>query len=162
MGVNELSTLLWREREQLELLMFKLEEEQLLLTSGKSKWLPYATREVEQVLCPTAQGQASSAPSRRRPWPWSGASATRPPCASSSDHSPSDAWRDIFTSHLTALTALTHQISSVRDTNLQYLRAATRATQETLAGMNADRGLYDGRGAAAAASSLAHLFDRQI
>lgn len=31
MGANELSALLWRERELLELLVFKLEEEQLLL-----------------------------------------------------------------------------------------------------------------------------------
>ena len=30
--------------------MFKLEEEKLLLTAGKSRWLPFATREVEQVL----------------------------------------------------------------------------------------------------------------
>ena len=50
MSVNDLSTLLWRERELLELLVFKLEEEQLLLTAGRSKWLHHATREVEQVL----------------------------------------------------------------------------------------------------------------
>jgi hypothetical protein len=49
-GANELSALLWRERELLELLIFKLEEEQLLLMSGKSRWLQHATREVEQVL----------------------------------------------------------------------------------------------------------------
>ncbi len=50
MSVNDLSTLLWRERELLEMLVFKLEEEQLLLTAGRSKWLHHATREVEQVL----------------------------------------------------------------------------------------------------------------
>ena len=50
MGANELSALLWRERELLELLSFKLEEEQLLLTAGKSRWVQHATREVEQVL----------------------------------------------------------------------------------------------------------------
>ena len=45
MSANDLSNLLWRERELLELLVFKLEEEQLLLTAGKSRWLPQATRE---------------------------------------------------------------------------------------------------------------------
>ncbi|WP_329609297.1 flagellar export chaperone FlgN [Arthrobacter sp. ATA002] len=50
MGTQKLSALLWEERELLELLVFKLEEEQLLLTSGKSRWLQHATREVEQVL----------------------------------------------------------------------------------------------------------------
>ena len=50
MGVAELSAVLWRERQLLELLLFKLEEEQLVLTSGRSRWLGHATREVEQVL----------------------------------------------------------------------------------------------------------------
>ena len=50
MGANELSALLWRERELLELLTFKLEEEQLLLTAGRTRWIEHATREVEQVL----------------------------------------------------------------------------------------------------------------
>ena len=49
-GAQELSALLWKERELLELLTFKLEEEQLILTSGKSRWLSHATREVEQVV----------------------------------------------------------------------------------------------------------------
>ena len=161
MGVNELSTLLWREREQLELLMFKLEEEQLLLTSGKSKWLPYATREVEQVLARLRKtGIERTVEASAVAMEWGiGDEATLRELV---DHSPSDAWRDILSSHLNALTALTHQIASVRDTNLQYLRAATRATQEALVGMNADRGVYDGRGATASSSSLAHLFDRQI
>src|SRR5690606_32501974 len=50
MGANEVCATLWRERELLELLLFKLEEEQLLLTTGKTRWLQHATREVEQVL----------------------------------------------------------------------------------------------------------------
>ena len=50
MSATELSALLWRERELLELLIFKLEEEQLLLTAGKTRWIQHATREVEQVM----------------------------------------------------------------------------------------------------------------
>ena len=50
MGLNELSGVLWRERQLLELLLFKLEEEQLILTSGRTQWLGHATREVESVL----------------------------------------------------------------------------------------------------------------
>ena len=34
MAIHELSALLWRERELLDVLTFKLEEEQLLLTAG--------------------------------------------------------------------------------------------------------------------------------
>jgi hypothetical protein len=50
MGLPEVSTILWRERNLLELLLFKLEEERLVLTAGLDRWLPRATREVELVL----------------------------------------------------------------------------------------------------------------
>ena len=50
MSLNDFSGVLWRERQLLELLLFKLEEEQLILTSGKTRWLGHATREVESVL----------------------------------------------------------------------------------------------------------------
>ncbi len=50
MTFAELSTVLWRERELLELLVFKLEEEQLLLAAGRNEWIPRAAREVEVVL----------------------------------------------------------------------------------------------------------------
>ena len=49
MGLPEVSTILWRERNLLELLLFKLEEEQLVLGAGLDRWLPQATREVEIV-----------------------------------------------------------------------------------------------------------------
>ena len=48
--LNEVSTVLWRERQLLELLVFKLEEEQLLLNAGKARWVNHASREVEIVL----------------------------------------------------------------------------------------------------------------
>ena len=48
--LERLSEVLWRERHLLELLLFKLEEEQLVLTSGRTRWLGHATREVETVL----------------------------------------------------------------------------------------------------------------
>jgi len=50
MSWEELSALLWKERELLELLLFKIEEEQLVLASGRTRWLAHATREVEVVL----------------------------------------------------------------------------------------------------------------
>jgi hypothetical protein len=47
---SDLSNTLWQERQLLEMLVFKLEEEQLLLASGRNRWLGHATREVEAVL----------------------------------------------------------------------------------------------------------------
>ena len=50
MGLPEVSTILWRERNLLDLLLFKLEEERLVMSAGLDRWLPRATREVELVL----------------------------------------------------------------------------------------------------------------
>ena len=50
MGFAEVSNILWNERQLLDLLLFKLEEEQLVLASGRARWLTHATREVEMVL----------------------------------------------------------------------------------------------------------------
>jgi len=47
MSLSDVSNILWRERQLLELLVFKLEEEQLVLAAGRNKWLTHATREVE-------------------------------------------------------------------------------------------------------------------
>ena len=161
MGVAELSAVLWRERQLLELLLFKLEEEQLLLAAGKAKWLPFATREVEQVLARLrTAGVERAVESAAVALEWSA-----PEDATLRDlvrAAPSDAWRDIFSSHLTALTGLTAQIADIRDANLTYLRAAARSTQETLANFDPGAGVYDDRGAPAMASAGAHLFDRRF
>ncbi len=50
MGLSDVSNILWRERQLLELLLFKLEEEQLILNSQRPRWLDHATREVETVI----------------------------------------------------------------------------------------------------------------
>ena len=44
MSLSEISNILWRERRLLELLAFKLEEEHLVLASGRTRWLSHATR----------------------------------------------------------------------------------------------------------------------
>src|SRR3954451_465690 len=49
-SLSTVSSLLWQERELLELLLFKLTEEQLVLAAGITRWLPHANREVETVL----------------------------------------------------------------------------------------------------------------
>jgi len=163
MSVNDLSTLLWRERELLEMLVFKLEEEQLLLTAGRSKWLHHATREVEQVL-----GHLRTAGIERTVEASLVAVGWNLPEDATlrqlAEGAPDEAWRDVLLSHLTALTALTSQIADLRDTNLTYLRAATRATQETLAGFGtaaAEPVGYGARGPRVPVVSGARLFDRQ-
>ena len=48
--MEDLSLILWRERELLETLLYKLEMEKLVLASGSSRWLATSAREVEGIL----------------------------------------------------------------------------------------------------------------
>ena len=49
-GLAALSETLWRERELLELLTFKLDVERVLVESGSARWADRAAAEVDQVL----------------------------------------------------------------------------------------------------------------
>ena len=161
MGTHELSASLWRERELLELLVFKLTEEQLLLTSGKSRWLQYATQEVEQVMQKLrAAGLARSVEvaSIADDWGIDDAATLRELTV----HTKDDAWRDILTSHLTAMTQLTREIQELRDLNVQYLRVAIRSTQEAMAHDGSPSGTYDSRGVADTNAASARMFDLKL
>ncbi|MEO2104538.1 MAG: flagellar export chaperone FlgN, partial [Actinomycetota bacterium] len=50
MAYSDVSNILWRERQLLELLQFKLEVEQSLLATGRTRWLSHATREIEMLI----------------------------------------------------------------------------------------------------------------
>lgn len=50
MSLPDLAALLWRQRDLLERLTYRLECEQLLLAAGRTRWLALATSEVETLL----------------------------------------------------------------------------------------------------------------
>lgn len=161
MAASELSAQLWKERELLELLLFRLEEEQLLLVAGKSRWISHATREVEQVmewmrtvdLARTIDVAAVAEEYGLGP------DATLRELAAAAP----DVWSDIFASHLVAMTELTRQITEVRDTNERLLREAARSTQETLSDLTggADPGVYGSAGENRRDSTGGQLFDTE-
>ncbi|MCC3283172.1 flagellar export chaperone FlgN [Arthrobacter caoxuetaonis] len=161
MGTQKLSALLWEERELLELLTFKLEEEQLLLTSGKTRWLQHATREVEQVLerlrvANLARTVAVSELAQE--WGIAEDATLRQIIAAA----PPGPWTEIFTAHLQALTELTVRIRDLRDTNEQFLRTAARSAQETLAGLGTESKTYNSSGTSAGSGSGARIVDKQL
>ncbi|HEU4808072.1 MAG TPA: flagellar protein FlgN [Homoserinimonas sp.] len=161
MGANELSAALWRERELLDLLVFKLEEEQLLLAAGKARWLQFATREVEQVmdrLRTASLARTVEVSSVAREW-GTGEDATLRELV---EHAPEGAWAELFTAHLAAMSELTAQITELRDLNEKYLRSAIRSSQETLAGPRDDAGLYNSSGTSGGTATGARLFDQSV
>ena len=159
MGANELSALLWRERELLELLVFKLDEEQLLLTNGKTRWLQQGTREVEQVLGHVREaGLARSVEVAAVALDWgTSEDATLRELVA---HAPAGPWAEIMAAHLKAMGELTTQIRELRDANEQLLRSAARSSQETLAAVRTNTQTYDATGAAGAHAAGSRLFDQ--
>jgi hypothetical protein len=132
---------LWRERELLELLLFKLEEQQLLLSAGRSRWIQFAAREIGQVLERLqVAGMSRVVESETVAQEWGA-----PEGASLRvliEHAPDGTWQEVFSEHLRALTQLTSEIGQLRDVNELQLRAALRATQETVASLGIDTGAY--------------------
>ncbi|MEX1080067.1 MAG: flagellar protein FlgN [Homoserinimonas sp.] len=161
MGANELSAALWRERELLDLLVFKLEEEQLLLAAGKARWLQFATREVEQVmdrLRTASLARTVEVSSVAKEWGTEENATLRDLV----EHAPEGAWAELFSAHLTAMSELTSQIAELRDLNETYLRSAIRSSQETLAGPQGDAGLYNSSGGSGTTATGARLFDQSV
>ncbi|MDQ1438248.1 MAG: hypothetical protein QOK43_1877 [Acidimicrobiaceae bacterium] len=50
MSLQAFSDVLFQERRLLELLLFKLETERLLLDAGRTRWLAHASREIDTLL----------------------------------------------------------------------------------------------------------------
>ena len=158
MSVNELSAVLWRERELLELLTFKLEEEQLLLAAGRSRWVSHASREVEQVLerlRSTGLERAASSAAVAEEWGVDPAAPLRDVVAAA----PNGPWGEILAAHLTAMVELTSQIGALRDENDRFLRTAAQSTEETLAGTVTDAATYDASGSSGSRADGARLFE---
>jgi hypothetical protein len=160
---GDVSTILWRERQLLELLVFKLEEEQLILAAGKPKWLAYATREVEMVLdqikrvelirSVKVNGLATDLQLEAGP--------TLRILAETADQP----WGGIFNEHRLAFLKAVEDIRLLAETNRGLLARGHQATREALAWIT-DQALepetYTHVGAAAHAPSSPHLFNKAL
>src|SRR5256885_8059022 len=130
MNLTELSSILWRERDLLELLLFKLEEEQLVLAAGRSRWLAPATREVEMVLDQIRLTEVL----RAAEVAVVGTDLGLGPDASLSELADAvDApWSELLRQHRQTFLALPAEISALAETNQELLPARPRAVPETL------------------------------
>lgn len=146
MGFAEVSDILWRERELLDVLLFKLEEEQLLLAAGRVRWLARATREVELVLEQIRLTELT----RSVEVDAVAASVGLEPGASLSNLSEvaPEPWNELFRAHRNAFLTLTTEISALAEANRDFVSSAYHSTQETLraiGAVSADGYTADGR-----------------
>lgn len=133
MGLQEVSTTLWQERNLLELLLFKLEEEQLLLAAGRTRFLARATREVEVVLERIREAEIVRAMEVDHLAP----ALLLPPGPSLRQlaESAPPPWNTLFEDHRQAFLELTEEITTVAAANRELVGRGQRAAQEFLASL---------------------------
>jgi hypothetical protein len=160
MGLADLSSILWREREMLELLLFKLEEEQLVLAAGRTRWLAHATREVEMILDQIRHTEVLRA-----------AEVEAVATELGIGHSPSltqlaetvgAPWSDLFREHRKTFLALTTEISALAEANRDLLSAGQRAVRETMLAVSDSFETYGRRGETVVAAPRARLIDEAM
>ncbi|MBI1758575.1 MAG: flagellar export chaperone FlgN [Actinobacteria bacterium] len=146
MGLADVASTLWREREALELLLFKLEEEQLVLAGGRSRWLAHATREVEMVLDRIKQTEVLRAVQVDA----LAADLGLPPNPSLSAlaDAAGDPWTELFREHRAAFLTLTAEITAMAEANRDLLTTGQRAVREAMLAVTGAVQTYGRRGTA--------------
>jgi hypothetical protein len=160
MGLAEVSTILWRERELLELLLFKLEEEQLVLAAGRTRWLARATREVEVVLAEIRRTELARATEVDAvaialgigPAPSLTLLASACP----------EPWSGLLRDHQNAFRTLTAEITQLSELNRDMLTIGQQATRDALLHLTGERQTYTPSGASAVLAPRAMLMDEVL
>lgn len=132
--LERLSLVLWRERELLEGLHYKLEVEQLVLASGRSRWLMHCARDVESVLATLRETEVLRAVAADEAAAAIGMSAN--PSLSALAQAADEPWSSIFTEHQQAFVAATASITALADSNRELISAGYRSARETLLSMD--------------------------
>lgn len=149
--MEKLSQILWRERELLDTLLFKLEEEQLVLASGRNRWLMRAAREVEAVLETIRETEIlrSVAADEAAASIGMGHNPSLRALAEASD----EPWRSILLDHHEAFVSVTAEISALADSNKELITAGFRSARDTLLSLGEGHEGYGADGSAVAVSS---------
>jgi len=137
MSVADLVAVLWRQRDLLERLAYRLECEQLLLAAGRTRWLAMATGEVEALLeqLPVIDMQRSMIVDQVAP------ALGLPPGASLEElaGTAQPPWSGVLTEHRQALLALAAELAVLAETNRHLLNAGASAVEAALAGLGGSR-----------------------
>lgn len=138
MGLSDASSILWRQRQLLELLLYKLEVEHSLLAGGRARWLARATDEVGLVLDELRATELSRALAIDEV-----ADALGLPAGCTLAelvHGAPAPWSGIFAEHRAAFLGLTDEITIMAAANRELATDGQRALTDALMSMQFDRG----------------------
>jgi hypothetical protein len=134
-GFAEVSDILWRERELLDLLLFKLDSERLLLRAGSIRWLARSTHEVDLVLEQLQLVEISRALEIDDL-----ASQLGLPLGATLSEVAAVAptpWAELFDAHRAAFKTLIDEVTELAETNRRALRQACATSEHALAALQA-------------------------
>jgi hypothetical protein len=127
---QHLSTLLWREQELLDLLLFKAEEKQYLILTGKTRWLARIAHEIEVVLDQLRSLEVERAAATEVLAGRLGLDAN-PSLRALADVAPSP-WNDLLGKHHEALLVLVTDLRSLSDANRDLIEGGLSAIGDAL------------------------------
>jgi hypothetical protein len=146
MSMEDLSSVLWRERELLETLLFKLEVEQLVLATGRTRWLAAAAREIEEVLDAIRETELLRSLEADAVAEELGLEAN-PSLQQIADLS-DEPWKSIWLDHRSTFTSVSAEITSMAENNRELLTSGYQAAQATLRSLTDTPATYSADGSA--------------
>ncbi len=159
MSLSDISNILWRERKLLDVLVFKLEEQHLVLASGRTRWLSHAGAEVESILEQIKRVELERAVAVAGSAGELGRTGTLLLCELGANAPPP--WDSVFAEHRRALLLLVQEIDAMTKSNRDMLRRGQRAVREALASLGEiDLGPHDSSGPPPDRSPALRLVDK--
>ena len=155
---QHLSTMLWREQELLDLLLFKAEEKQYLILTGKSRWLARIAHEIEVVLDQLRTLEVERAAATEALASRSGLGAN-PSLRQLAEVAPAP-WNDLLAKHHESLLVLVTDLRSLSDANRELIEGGLAALDEALLSVRApSAGTYGASGRTTAGANRAVTLD---
>jgi hypothetical protein len=127
---QHLSTLLWREQELLDLLLFKAEEKQYLILTGKTRWLARIAHEIEIVLDQLRTLEVERAAATEVIAAAVGVGAN-PSLRQLAEAAPAP-WGDLLAKHHEALLVLVTELRSLSEANRELIEGGLSAIGDAL------------------------------
>jgi hypothetical protein len=148
MSIPDLAAVLWRQRELLERLVYRLECEQLLMAAGRARFLGLATAEVEALLDELNVVELQRAAVADRVAAETGLEAGASLVEIAGSVQPP--WTEVLIEHRHALLTLTAELSALAETNRHLMAAGLKAVEQAMAALGLRQGTtsvgYDAQG----------------
>ena len=159
--MDRLSQVLWRERELLETLAYKLDIERMVLATGRTRWLVNVTREIESVLEDLRATEVLRATAADEAAETVGLSPN--PSLQSLADACDEPWRAILIDHRDTMLNLAREIADTSDDAKGLITAGYRSARETLLAIGGSSPeSYSPNGTAVVETRRSRLLDRSL